>query len=76
MNGIKYTLEDVKAMPEGEWRIVVLNRLDGIDNNARVKWLEKIAYTAIGMSLILGGVVGWAINAFIAHITVNPAVLP
>ena len=77
MNGVQYTLDDIKTMPEGEWRIVVLNRLDkaaGVCD--RVRRLEKIAYTAIGMSIILGGVMGWAITAFINHITVNPALLP
>lgn len=77
MNGVQYTFDDIRAMPEGEWRIVVLARLDqAVGICDRVRRLEKIAYTAVGMSVILGGVIGWAIDAFIKHITVNPALLP
>lgn len=73
MNGVKYTLTDVQAMPEGEWRIVVLNRLDdAVEYGGRLRKLERIAYTAIGMALIIGGVVGWALVAFVEHISAHP----
>jgi hypothetical protein len=73
VNGTKYTLDDIKAMSEGEWRIVVLNRFDKHDGLCdRVRWLEKIAYTAIGISVITGGILGWALKAFVDHISIHP----